>query len=410
MQQLLPHLFRTEYGKLTVVLGKLFGFEHLEIAEDIVSDTFLAATELWPQRGLPENPVAWLYTVAKNKAKDYLKHDAVFRKKVSAGLRQEASSDAAFEPDLSPESIADSQLQMMFALCHPSIPEDAQVGLALRILCGFGIDEIAAAFLSPKDTINKRLYRAKEKLRAMNVTLSMPHETLLSSRLDAVLRMLYLLFNEGYFAYGRDTTLRRDLCLEAMRLAYPLTENCRTAQPKVYALLALMCFQASRFDARIGEGGEGILYDEQDTDLWDNELINQGLAFLMQAKEGADTASKYHIEASIAWWHTSKDSTPEKWQSILRLYDALLEIEQAPVAALNRVYALYRVAGKEVAIRAAQALPPSGHHLYHSLMGELYFGVDDTLASYHLQQAILCSPAHADKTILSRKLALCRVN
>lgn len=410
MQPLLPHLFRTEYRKLTVVLTKLFGFAQLEVAEDIVSDTFLAATALWPQQGLPDNPVAWLYTVAKNKARDHLKREGIFREKVSPEWSGGRQTEMLPEPDLSPAGIADSQLQMMFAIVHPAIPAEAQIGLALRILCGFGIEEVAAAFLTSKDTINKRLHRAKEKLRSQRVQLVMPVGAALQRRLGAVLQMLYLLFNEGYFAYGRDTTLRKDLCLEAMRLGYALAENPHTARPEVYALLALMCFQASRFDARLSAGGEGVLYAEQDSSRWDAGLITQGSAFLLQAREGAEEVSKFHLEAAIAWWHTSQEDHPDKWKSILRLYDALLEKEEAPIAALSRVYALYRVEGKAAAIRAARALPESGHHLYHSLLGELYAGEDDAVAAYHLQQAILRSPATADKTILQRKLEACKLN
>ncbi len=409
MQHLLPHLFRTEYRKLIAVLTGLFGFEHLEAAEDIASDTFLAATEVWAHKGLPENPVAWLYTVAKNKARDHLRRRSVFHHKIRHHLAQDAASGWEIEPDLSPKAIADSQLRMMFAVCHPAIPAEAQIGLALRVLCGFGIEEIAAAFLCSKDTISKRLLRAKEKLRSLQVSITFPEEQEMSRRLENVLGTLYLLFNEGYYAYGRDTTMRKELCLEAMRLANMLTENSLTAQPPVYALLALMCFHASRFEARMTTEAEGIVYEDQDAGLWNKELIAQGNFFLLKATSTPDV-SKYHIEAAIACWHTMQADTPRKWNNILHLYDQLLVFDYSPMAALNRAYAVFKVGGKEAAIAEAEKLDLTGHHLYHSLLGELYTDLDNARAILHLKEAVERSPSIADKAILSRKMAGCKTN
>src|SRR6187402_394991 len=189
-QELIPHLFRTEFRKITSVLCKLLGIDHLELAEDITSDTFLLAMETWPYRGIPENPTAWLYTVAKNKAKNHIQRNAVFTKKIAQQLKLPASIEE-IEIDLSDKNITDSQLQMLFALCHPSIPTEAQIGLSLRILCGFGIDEIANAFLTNKETINKRLFRAKEKLRIKKVQIEFPGASEIQDRLDTVLTTLY---------------------------------------------------------------------------------------------------------------------------------------------------------------------------------------------------------------------------
>ena len=210
---------------MAAVLCRLFGIEHITIAEDIVSDTFLLAAETWGLKGIPENPAAWLYTVAKNKAKDFLRRNETYNEKVSPAILQAANVKNEFEIDLSNTNIVDSQLQMMFTICNPGIPPESQVGLALRILCGFSIDEIADAFLTKKETINKRLYRAKEKLKQLKVKIEMPNEQEIGSRIDNVLTTLYLLFNEGYFSAGRNSMIRKDLCLEAMRLAYMLIEN-----------------------------------------------------------------------------------------------------------------------------------------------------------------------------------------
>lgn len=214
----------------------------------------MLASETWGLKGLPDNPKAWLYTVVKNKTRDYLRRNAVFTEKIAVELKQQADAAEPPELDLSHQNIQDSQLQMMFALCHPGLPQEAQIGLVLRLLCGFGIEEIADAFLSNKETINKRLFRAKEKLRTEGVRLELPDQQEIDARLETVLAALYLLFNEGYYSLSQAMTLRKELCLEAMRLTYLLLQNRRTNAAVARALLSLMCFHASRFDARVGEG------------------------------------------------------------------------------------------------------------------------------------------------------------
>jgi RNA polymerase sigma factor (sigma-70 family) len=273
-QELIPHLFRTEYRKIVSVLSRHFGFDQVEIAEDITSDTFLAAAQTWGLNGAPQNPTAWLYEVAKNKAKNYLQRGLVFKTKIAPEIKTSSPGIHENEIDLSPQNINDSQLQMMFAICHPSISPEAQIGLSLRILCGFGIEEIADAFLTNKETINKRLFRAKEKLREEKIKIELPGSSEIDERLSTVLTTIYLLFNEGYYSVSQNKTLRKELCLEAMRLCYMLVENEYTNKPPVNALLSLMCFHASRFEARVNKNGELILYEEQDSNLWNAELIS----------------------------------------------------------------------------------------------------------------------------------------
>jgi RNA polymerase sigma factor (sigma-70 family) len=404
--ELIPHLFRTEYQKITAVLCRLFGIEHIEIAEDITSDAFLQAAETWGLHGMPENPAAWLYTVAKNKARNYFRHDAVFKEKIAKQLKHALPDTGEIEIDLSPANIRDSQLQMMFAVCHPSIPVEAQIGLALRILCGFGLDEIASAFLANRETISKRLTRAREKLRSANIRIELPDEEAIHSRLETVLTTLYLLFNEGYCSQGQDMILRKDLCLEAMRLTRLLVENKLTCTPPVNALLSLMCFHASRFEARIDMNGNAVLYDDQDRGLWNKELIDKGKYFLKQASEGK-IISKYHIEACIAYWHTEKNDTKKKWESILQLYNQLLLVEYSPIAALNRTYALSKTDGKEAAIAAAEKLDLSSHHLYHTLLGNLYTGIDYEKAIWHLKEALALVKSASDKKTILKQIAAC---
>jgi RNA polymerase sigma factor (sigma-70 family) len=401
-QALIPHLFRTEFRKITAVLCKRFGIDHIETAEDIASETFLAALEAWTYKGIPESPVGWLYAVAKNKAKNHFHRNQIFAEKIAKAIKDEAAADE-INLDLSEKNITDSQLQMLFAICHPTIPTESQIGLALRILCGFGIDEIANALLTNKETINKRLYRAKEKLRDENVLIEFPEGSEINKRLKTVLTTLYLLFNEGYYSESQDQIVREDLCLEAMRLTYMLIENEQTNQPQVQALLSLMCFHASRFEARKNERGEIVLYNDQDETLWNQELISKGSYFLHAASQGKDL-SKYHIEASIAYWHTNKTDSNEKWESILSLYNKLLQIEYSPIAALNRTFALSKVYGREKAIAEAEKLKLEENHFYFTLLGELYKGVDNTKAKSNFEKAFVLAKTHTDKQTIRKKL------
>jgi RNA polymerase sigma-70 factor (ECF subfamily) len=241
------------------------------------------------------------------------------------------------------------------------------------------------------------LFRAKEKLRAAHVKIELPGKEGINNRLAAVLTTLYLLFNEGYYSLSQNISLRKDLCLEAMRLTYLLTENELTKRPEVHALLALMCFHSSRFEARIGKGGESILYEEQDTSLWDKELILRGQHYLNLASTG-NSISKYHLEAAIAYWHTIKTDGHEKWENILQLYNQLLIIEYSPAAALNRTYAYAKTYGKPSAIIEAEKLNLAPNYLYHCLLGYLYTGVDNTMALTNFETALKQAKASADKT------------
>jgi RNA polymerase sigma factor (sigma-70 family) len=402
-QELLPHLFRTEYRKIVSVLCKYFGFEQIETAEDIASDTFLVATQTWPLEGIPAHPAAWLYTVAKNKAKNHLQRAATFQSKISPELKKSTAASIEEEIDLSPQNSTDSQLQMMFAICHPSLPQEAQIGLSLRILCGFGIEEIADAFLTTKETINKRLYRAREKLRVEKIPIVFPGPAEIDKRLVNVSTTIYLLFNEGYYSTSQNQVLRKDLCWEAMRLCTMLVENGSTNKPAVNALLSLMCFHASRFDARIDKDGELVLYDAQDSDLWNNELISKGGYFLQQSSTG-DQLSTYHLEAAIAYWNTQKADTNQKWEAILQLYNELLQLQYSPIAALNRTYALSKTKGKEAAIKEAEKLQLTGNHFYFTLLGELYTGINTTKAKENFQSALALARTTIDKQTIQKKI------
>lgn len=400
---LIAHLFRTEYRKVVSVLCKHFGLDQMEVAEDIASETFLKASETWGLKGVPPNPVAWLYHVARNNAVNRLRRDALFARKIVPELGPLSPGVFHAVIDLSPQNITDSQLQMMFAICHPSISPEAQVGLSLRILCGFGIDEIADAFLTNRETINKRLFRAREKLREAQIPITFPPPDSIDGRLDAVLTTIYLLFNEGYYSVSQNTVLRKDLCLEAMRLCNMLVENPRTNKPVVNALLALMCFHASRFEARFDADGALVLYEEQDTSLWSPELIARGEYFL-QCSASGPVASAYHLQAGIAYWHTRAGDGQDKWEQILQLYNKLLVVEYSPVAALNRTYALARARGKAEALGEALKLALEENRFYWALLGELYTGSDDGVARQRFEQALAMARTPAEREVLQKKI------
>jgi RNA polymerase sigma factor (sigma-70 family) len=402
-QELIPHLFRTEFHKITSVLCKLFGIEHIEIAEDIASETFLSALETWAYKGIPENPTAWLYAVAKNKTINYIRRNKLFSKQIAPEIKLHSALKEEIVIDLSEQNIKDSQLQMLFAICDPILSQESQIGLALRILCGFGIDEIAHAFLSNKETINKRLFRAKEKLRSQKIKIEFPNQKEIDKRLKPVLLTLYLLFNEGYYSETEDTILRNDLCEEAMRLTVLLLGNDQTNIPAVNALYALMCFHASRFEARKNEQGEIILYHDQDENLWNKALISKGVFYLNKASKG-NKISKYHLEANIAYWHTIKTDSQEKWENILQLFNQLLQLEYSPVAALNRTYALSKANGKREAIIEAEKLNLTGNHYYFTLLGELYKDIDNAKSKQYFETGFALAKTQNDKKIILKKI------
>lgn len=388
---------------MVAVISKLFGLQNIEIAEDIVGDTFLQAAETWGKNGIPPNPAAWLYLVAKQKTIQQFRRSKIFDEKVIPEIKKDQLLSEMTETVFSEENIKDSQLQMMFAVCNPSIASEAQVGLALRILCGFSIDEIAEAFLTNKETINKRLFRAKEKLRTEKIKMEMPAGNEIDKRLSNVLHIIYLLFNEGYYSTTRNQILRKEFCLEALRLGLLLTEFHATDQPRTNALIALMCFHASRFDARQADDKSFILYQHQDEKLWNKDLIEKGQYFLDLSAEGNEISS-YHLEAGIAFWHCKKEDSKEKWENILQLYNLLLQTNYSPTVALNRTYALYKAKGNKIALIEANKLNLTNNHFYFVLLGELYTDIDREKAKQYFVQAIALARTETDKVTIQDKI------
>jgi RNA polymerase sigma-70 factor (ECF subfamily) len=398
---LLSDLFRQEYLKMMAILCRHFGLTHIEIAEDIIGETFLKAAENWAINGVPDNPAAWLYTVAKNRAKDHLKRVTLFETKIAGNIIPDHVEQ---EPNVEFEraQIGDSQLAMIFAVCDPSNSTESQICLALQVLCGFSVEEIANAFLSRIETIKKRLHRARTALRNSHFQIKELSEANIKFRLDSVLKTLYLLFNEGYFSKTNDLLIRNELCAEAIRLALVLTENPLTDTVQTKALLALMCYQSSRLDARTNDSGETVLFDEQDRNLWNKALIEKGNYYFVNACQG-NLASKYHLEAGIAYWHTNPTAL-NKWQHILQLYNQLILIEYSPVTALNRAFAIARVYGHEKAIQETEKLKLTDNDHYYKLLGYLYETIDTGKAIVHYGLAVQLTKAKAARQDLEKKI------
>ena len=400
-KELLPNLFRTEFSKIVMVLCNTFGIGNIQLAEDIASEAFLVATETWSLKGIPENPKAWIYAVAKNKTRDHLKRNSLYQQKIIPDLKQVSQSEDPLELDLSDKNIEDSKLKMLFAICDPNLSQEAQIALALRILCGLGIDEIASALLTSKSTINKRLLRAKATYKKHNIKFSIPSSETLTARQESVLTIIYLLFNEGYYSSTTEKNTRKHLCIEAMGLLYLLLKFQDSLEGN--ALMALFCFHASRFEARADELGNPVLYEDQDTKKWNKELITKGEDYLHQSAKG-QTISKYHLEASIAFYHTKPDPQNTKWETILQLYNRLLQIEYSPIAALNRTFALAKVKGAATAISEALKIDLKENHLYHALLAELYNEIDSKKELVHLRTALKLAKTETERKFLMKKI------
>ena len=415
VQQLAGHLFRHEAGRMAAVLTRLLGFQNIELAEDIVQDALLKALNTWKYQGIPDNPSAWLYRTAKNKAIDLLRKQQVL-KKIEGDLARELKSEWTLTPTVNhfflENEIEDSQLRMIFACCHPAIPYESQIALTLKTLCGLSINEIAHAFLSTEETISKRLYRAKEKIKSDNIELEVPSEGLLSQRLDAVLRTLYLLFNEGYNSSHPEFLVRQDLCAEAIRLCILLTQHSRTNLPKVKALLALMCFQASRLDARQGDDGSIILLKHQDRRLWNKELITRGQSYLNAAASGAEL-SDYHLEAAIAACHAFASTFEQTdWPRILSLYQMLSKIKPSSVVELNKAIATGYVESPKRGVDELKKIKGlENHYLYHAALGDFYLQNENNWqARACYEAAIPLTTSNQEKQLIEQKLRLCKIS
>jgi RNA polymerase sigma factor (sigma-70 family) len=399
------HWFRHEFGRLVAVLARRFGAHRVELCEDAVQTALLRAVAAWPQQGQPDDPSAWLYRVASNLVLDGLRR----QRHTAAGPVPDAADDAERPGVYLEHEVRDDQLRLLFVCADPAISRDSQVVLALKTLCGFSTEEIAARFFHGVEATHKRLQRARAALRDAAIELDSPPLAQLAARLPAVLQMIYLLFTEGHSSSQPDAPIRRDLCEEAIRLGALVADHPAVAAPEADALLALMLLTAARFDARLDGSGDLLLLAEQDRSRWDPALIQRGLASLHRAARG-DVLSRYHLEAAISLEHCLAPSYRDtRWEEITRLYRMLDAIAPSPLHTLNRAVALAEWQGPDAGLALLAAAPPprwlDGYHLWDATLGELHRRRGDrAAAALHLRRALAAAPTTAEKALLERRL------
>ncbi|MCB0701785.1 MAG: sigma-70 family RNA polymerase sigma factor [Candidatus Kapaibacterium sp.] len=371
----IDHLFRHESGKMISVIARIIGYDKVDEAEDIVQDTLLKAMQTWSIKGVPDNPEAWLYSVAKNKAIDEIrknKNKVKYESEVSCLLYTDMSLIPTIDKMFLDNEIEDSQLRMIFACCHPSMAIEYQIALVLKILAGFSSKEISRALLTNEETTNKRIYRAKKKLAEKNKELSVPIGEQAEERIHSVNRVIYLIFNEGYNATTGDRILREDLCFEALRLAELLTTNQRFRNDYTTSLLALIKCHLSRNKARFDSENNLVTLDKQDRRLWDREMMES--AFIDMQKVKIRTTNKYFLEASISATHCVGPSIEKTdWAMIVSLYDSLYRLEQSPYILLNKFIAIsyYKSIGEAITLMKG-ITELENYYLFHSTLSHLY--------------------------------------
>jgi len=404
-------LFREESGRAVATLIRLTG--DFDLAEDAVQEAFIVALERWPRDGLPANPGAWITTTARNRAIDRLRRARRLVDK-EALLRRQAEAEPDHrrveneeEDEMSP--IADDRLRLIFTCCHPALPPEARIALTLRTLGGLTTPEIARAFLVPETTLAQRLVRAKGKIRAAGIPYRVPPDHLLPERLDAVLRVLYLVFNEGYSASSGDALVRRDLCGEAIRLARVLLEL-MPDEPEAYGLLALMLLHDARRESRVGPAGELVLLDDQDRSRWDRARIEEGAALVERALR-MRRPGPYQVQAAIAAVHDEAPTAAETdWTQIALLYEALGHLDPSPVVELNRAVAVAMVDGPERGLELVDRIAETGelaeYHLLYAARADFLRRLDRRdEASLAYARALALAGNEAERGFLSRRLA-----
>ena len=413
------HLFRHESGRMIAVLTRIFGVHNLELAEDVVQEAFCRALEVWRFRGMPENPSAWLMATAKNCALDALRRQRTansYAPELGRLLESEwtmaPTVEELFASNASGGAINDDQLRMMFSCCHPRLPEEAQVALILHILCGFSVDEIASAFVSSHAAIEKRITRSKKVLAGSKRLFDLAAPADFSSRLTAVQRALYLLFNEGYHGASPESAVRADLCREAMRLAAMLLQHPLGATPASYALSALMCLSTARLPARLTAAGDLNALFDQDRSLWDRELIEEGQQLLNRSATGTKL-SEYHIEAALASVHASARSVEDTdWGKIISLYDTLTTLRPSPIVALNRAIAIAQRDGPACGLEEIQAIADldrlKSYPFYPAALAELEFRLGHFAAArQHFAAARALARNPTERRFLDQRISAC---
>lgn len=398
-EQLIEHLFRHESGRMIATLTRIFGSEHLQLAEDVVQETLIKAMQQWSYNGIPNNPTAWLIQVAKNKALDTLRRDKTLESKLAI-----IGENDPFKIDFD-SPIHDDQLAMLFMGCHPAFSQDMQLALLLKTVSGFSVSEIAQLLFTSEATIAQRIVRAKRKIREQGIKFTLPSSDEFAERLDAVLIIIYVIFSEGYKAVAGEQLTRQYLCTEAMRLCRLLLKHPQGNQSITHALMALMLLQASRLEARMRDN-QLYLLSEQDRSLWDKQLIREGLYHLEQSQ--GDRLTHYHLEAGIAACHaTAETYEATDWGQILSYYNQLLALQDSAIIALNRLVALAMTDAIREAFAELQELEGlEDYYLYHATYADFASRLGDTetaIAGY--ERALKLTSNQVEARFLQNKLA-----
>ena len=408
------HLFRRESGRMVAALTRVFGIHNLALAEDVVQDAFCRAMEVWPFRGVPDNPSAWLMTTAKNRAIDVMRRERTartFAPELGRLLESEWTLVPLVDEMLAGSALNDDLLRMMFSCCHPRLREDAQVALVLHILCGFSSAEIAAAFFSSEAATYKRIERAKKVLADSKHLFDLTAADF-AARLSALQRALYLLFNEGYHGASSESAVRTELCQEALRLVTLLVDHSLTATSSSHALAALLHLHAARLPGRVDEAGNLSSLFAQDRSRWDAQLVAKGLRLLNQSATGSEL-TEYHVEAAIAAVHANASRAEDTdWHQIVGLYDALLQLRPSPVVALNRAIAVAQSQGAERGLEEIHAIAGvermEGYPFYHAALGELEHRCNrQARAREHFRAALTRARNSMERRFLQQRLDAC---
>jgi RNA polymerase sigma factor (sigma-70 family) len=406
-------IWRSESPRIIAALTRLV--RDVGLAEQLAQDAFVAALEEWPASGTPESPGAWLMAAARKRAIDALRRDALHRSKVAELESERAARDAGadLDPALAAEDeVGDDLLRLIFLCCHPVLPAEARTALTLRLLAGLTTDEIARAYLAPEPTIAQRIVRAKRTLAEQRVPFELPGAERLAERLDSVLEVLYLIFNEGYAGTAGEEWVRADLCEEGLRLGRILAGS-MPAEPEVHGLVALMELQASRLSARRTPAGDPVLLLEQDRGEWDRLMIQRGLAALARAQALGREPGKYALEAAIAACHARAPRPADTdWPRIVALYGELARVAPSPVVDLNRAVAVAMAFGPAAGLLLVDRLAPepqlARYHLLPSVRGDLLAKLGRLEeARAELERAAAMTRNERERAILLRRAAAC---
>ncbi len=417
VSELVDRLFRKLSSQLIATLTRILGTGSIDLAENVVQESFLQACKSWPYKGIPPNPEGWLTLVAKNRAIDLIRKENRLKDRIPSLVDWSEAHNGESAANLeSEDSIVDDQLRLIFIACHPCLSQQASVSLTLKVVGGFSVSEIARAFLKKEDAIRKQLTRSKQTIGSLDIPFELPQKAELAERIESVLAVIYLIFNEGYSTHEGDHAIRENVCQEAIRLSGVLLQKTfygKESVAKIHALRSLMLLHASRSQGRIDGHGELLLLEEQDRSQWDRSLIAAGLEHLSLSAKG-EQMSRYHLEARIAAAHaTAVSFEATDWETVLTCYQQLEQLAKNPVATLNKAVALAMARSIETGLSELDAIADNAslksYYLLPATYAELYRRDDQpALAISHFEKALSLTTNQPVRRLIERHLAACQ--